>query len=58
MIKFIHNDKNRYKQIWTNLISNASKHTLSGGKIVFISYNYYDGLLLTKIKDNGIGIKQ
>ena len=50
-------DKDKWKQVFINLISNALKFTKKDGKI---SIDLYSGNknIIVKIKDNGIGIKK
>ncbi len=50
-------DKNRYKQIVLNLLGNAFKFTEHGTVSISASYNYVDDLLLTTVKDTGVGVK-
>eukprot|EP00826_Nyctotherus_ovalis_P035434 TRINITY_DN3044_c0_g2_i6.p1 TRINITY_DN3044_c0_g2~~TRINITY_DN3044_c0_g2_i6.p1 ORF type:complete len:483 (+),score=77.25 TRINITY_DN3044_c0_g2_i6:587-2035(+) len=50
-------DKNRYMQIFLNIMSNALKFTLRGGVVVTVKYDEYKSLLVTSVKDTGIGVK-
>ncbi|MBB1488011.1 ATP-binding protein [Oceanospirillum sediminis] len=47
-------DKNRLKQVLTNLVSNAVKFTHRGEVVVTAGYD--DGVLTVSVKDTGIGI--
>lgn len=51
----IYADKNRLKQIYINLVTNAIKFTQEDGKIEMTSTGYPE-YIVTAIKDNGIGI--
>ncbi|WP_416151931.1 ATP-binding protein [Salipaludibacillus sp. HK11] len=61
-------DIERMDQVFSNLISNAIKHTSSGGVITIsaeVSKNKrnnktfeFDGMVVIEVKDNGIGIDQ
>jgi signal transduction histidine kinase len=53
----LYSDALRIKQIAFNLLSNAIKFTQKGGK-ADCSIAYHDGLLILKVKDNGIGIPE
>ena len=57
-IDCIWTDKMRYRQIITNLISNALKYTLKGGITVKIKYSFSSNILKTAVKDTGVGIKK
>ena len=48
-------DRDKIKQVWQNLLSNASTYTPRGGKIS-ITAKTEDGRQVFTIKDNGIGI--
>jgi len=52
---YITNDKNRYKQIILNLLSNALKFTIKGQ--VDVKVRYEENMLITKIRDTGTGMK-
>lgn len=54
---FIKGDRDKLKQVFINLISNAIKFTKPGGKI---SINLYSDpkSIIVEVKDNGIGIKK
>jgi signal transduction histidine kinase len=50
-------DKDKLKQVFINLVSNALKFTESGGKVLIKLYAS-DKNIIIEVKDNGIGIKQ
>ena len=50
-------DKDKFKQIIYNLLSNSIKYLKENGT-VFISLKEYEKKVIIKIKDNGIGIKK
>ncbi|MDQ2086738.1 ATP-binding protein [Herbivorax sp. ANBcel31] len=52
---FINGDKNRLKQLFLNLIDNAIKYNVKGGKVIIKAYKD-EGKIVIKIKDTGIGI--
>lgn len=54
----ITNDRNRYKQIIINLLSNSLKFTSKGYVKITCEYIASSRQLLTKVKDTGEGIKQ
>ena len=51
-------DKHRFMQILLNLLGNALKFTLSGSVTVEVFMNAEEDLLITKVTDTGIGIKE
>ena len=51
-------DKNRYTQILLNLLGNAIKFTFKGHIKVFVDYDERNDILLTTVRDTGIGIKK
>jgi len=53
----IWSDKTRYTQILLNLLGNALKFTTQGSVNVHVSYDNKKDLLITNVKDTGIGIK-
>lgn len=57
-LPIIYSDKERYKQILLNLLSNAMKFTFEGSVEVLTSYNQARDKLKTKVKDTGIGIAE
>jgi two-component system phosphate regulon sensor histidine kinase PhoR len=54
---FVLADKVRIGQVLNNLISNAIKYGREGGN-VFIGFYVMEGLLLTEVTDDGMGISQ
>lgn len=48
-------DKQRLRQVFSNLISNAVKYTPEGGKI-YLNINEEKNYLIASVKDDGIGI--
>jgi PAS domain S-box-containing protein len=48
-------DKEMFRQIITNLMSNAIKYTLPGGQIT-IDLRHENGMLVWTVQDNGIGV--
>ena len=46
----------RVKQILTNLITNAIKYTLQGGKVTISAETQPDGFIKVKVQDTGVGI--
>lgn len=48
-------DKDRFTQVMTNLLSNATKFSPEGGEVL-ISLEHKDGIIRISIKDNGKGI--
>ncbi|MCT4545318.1 MAG: ATP-binding protein [Vallitalea sp.] len=54
---FIQGDKDRLKQIFVNLLTNAYKYTNEGGEII-ISLRKKDDKAIISFKDSGIGIKE
>ena len=52
---FINGDRNRLMQIFTNLLTNAIKFSPDAASI-FVSMDFSDGTVTTKIKDSGKGI--
>jgi len=51
-------DKNRYIQILMNLIANAVKFTSRGSIKVEVTYDEQTDMLITKVQDTGIGIRE
>lgn len=51
-------DKTRYMQVLLNLAVNAIKYTFQGYVRVALTYNEENDLIITSIKDTGIGIKR
>jgi PAS domain S-box-containing protein len=49
-------DSSRIQQVFWNLLKNAVKFTLPGGRIVIRSYDQDEGFVL-EVRDNGIGIE-
>ncbi|KOA21450.1 signal transduction histidine-protein kinase BaeS [Clostridium homopropionicum DSM 5847] len=54
---YITGDKDKLKQVFINLISNAIKFT-EKGKNICISLKYERDKVIAEVKDNGIGIKE
>jgi len=52
---FVEADLTRLGQVFANLLNNAAKYSERGGHIR-ITVERQDGELLTRVKDNGIGI--
>ncbi len=52
----VQGDYRRVVQILTNLIGNACRYTPVGGQIT-VSFQPVDGIMLTTIKDSGIGVR-
>lgn len=50
-------DKNRYMQILLNLLGNSLKFTFHGHIKVTIDYDSHNDILITMVRDTGIGIK-
>lgn len=50
-------DPDKVKEIAMNLVSNSVKYTLGSGKVV-VSHESKDGMLITRVKDQGIGISK
>jgi len=48
-------DASRIEQVFTNLLTNASKYTDAGGSVA-LSLSARDGYAIVRIKDSGIGI--
>lgn len=54
---FVTGDKDKLKQVFINLVSNAIKFSKEYGKIYISIYNN-DKSIIVEVKDNGIGIKK
>jgi signal transduction histidine kinase len=52
----VHGDYKRVVQILTNLIGNACRYTPVGGRIT-VSFQPVDGIVLTTVRDTGIGVR-
>lgn len=50
-------DRDRLKQVFINLLSNALKFTEDGGKVLIKIYKS-DKNIVVEVKDNGVGIKK
>jgi len=53
----IFSDKTRYMQILINLIGNAIKFTPKGEVSVYVRYNELTDILVTQVRDTGVGFK-
>ncbi|MGV8148668.1 MAG: two-component system histidine kinase PnpS [Alkaliphilus sp.] len=51
----IYGNKDWFKQMMINLLDNAIKYTISGGKVHIIVYEKYNKIFIS-VKDSGIGI--
>jgi PAS domain S-box-containing protein len=49
-------DPARVQQVLWNLITNAAKYTLDGGRIAIRTHSYGPGRLVIEVADNGIGM--
>eukprot|EP01022_Parablepharisma_sp_SALTPOND_P019291 TRINITY_DN326_c0_g1_i1.p1 TRINITY_DN326_c0_g1~~TRINITY_DN326_c0_g1_i1.p1 ORF type:complete len:347 (+),score=41.07 TRINITY_DN326_c0_g1_i1:1207-2247(+) len=56
--KYIVSDRNRYTQILLNLLGNALKFTFHGEVNICLKYSEEKDLLITQVRDTGIGIKE
>eukprot|EP01022_Parablepharisma_sp_SALTPOND_P018661 TRINITY_DN3085_c0_g1_i4.p1 TRINITY_DN3085_c0_g1~~TRINITY_DN3085_c0_g1_i4.p1 ORF type:complete len:563 (+),score=60.44 TRINITY_DN3085_c0_g1_i4:1464-3152(+) len=56
--KYVYIDKNRYMQILLNLLGNALKFTFKGHVKISVDYDSYNDILITSVRDTGIGIKE
>jgi len=54
-LDYIESDPNRLKQILTNLLTNAEKHTIQG-KIIINVHKIFDDSVIFMVKDTGIGM--
>jgi two-component system CheB/CheR fusion protein len=54
---FLEADPTRLEQIFSNLLHNASKYTAVGGQ-VWVSVATEPGLVVIRVRDNGVGIAQ
>lgn len=50
-------DENRLMQVMTNLLSNAAKHSPSGGKVL-ISTRQSEGMMRVSVSDSGAGVPE
>ncbi len=53
-----YSDRHRYMQIMINLLGNALKFTIKGSVTVTLSADLDRDLIVTEVRDNGIGIKE
>lgn len=54
---YVRGDKDALERLFTNILSNAINYTPDGGAIdIFVEQ--YKGIVLTAIKDNGVGISE
>ena len=51
----LHADRSRLVQVFTNLLDNASKYTLEGGRLQLVAARSA-GAVMVRVQDNGIGI--
>ena len=56
--EYIVNDELRYARIIINLLSNALKFTSRGFVKLKVQYDFIDNILITSVKDTGIGISE
>lgn len=57
-LAFLSSDKQRFRQIFVNLLTNAIKYTPDGGNILFKASICEDGRLLFEVIDNGVGMSR
>jgi len=50
-------DANKVKEIMANLLTNAIKYNVNGGSVA-VEHEVQEGLLLTRVRDTGIGISE
>lgn len=55
-LAFVSSDKQRFRQIFVNLLTNAIKYTPKGGTVLFQASICDDGRLLFEVIDNGVGM--
>ncbi len=55
-LAFVSSDKQRFRQIFVNLLTNAIKYTPEGGTVLFQASICDDGRLLFEVIDNGVGM--
>ncbi len=56
--KYVCIDRNRYMQILLNLLANALKFTFQGEIKISVDYDSHNDILITAVRDTGIGIKE
>ena len=54
----VYADKEKIRQVLTNLVENSIKYSKEGGNIVASMYNTDGKHILVEISDDGIGIKE
>ncbi len=54
----VHADKEKLRQVLTNLLENSIKYSKEGGSIVASMYNTDEKHILVEISDDGIGIQE
>ncbi len=57
-LAFLSSDKQRFRQIFVNLLTNAIKYTPDGGTLLFKASICKDGRLLFEVIDNGVGMSR
>lgn len=53
----VHADKDRIRQVLTNLMDNSIKYGNQGGETT-VTFEAKEGMITTRVSDNGIGIKK
>lgn len=55
-LQFLSSDKQRFRQIFVNLLTNAIKYTPDSGSVLFTASVCEDGRLLFEVIDSGVGM--